>query len=146
MRINLTCPTASVVTSSLVRTGYAPHVGPVAEVVGRSAMRVFWVLAALVVSIALVGCGQSPPPASSQASGSPLAAAARGQAIAHNENQARALVELFGSRQQNVWLQSPRVDSQVRAQYRSLVTTALLDRWLAHPDDRSRPCCLEPLA
>jgi len=95
-------------------------------------VRVLSALAALMVAASLAACSSSS--GSPSPSTSPSAAAQRAQAITHNEGEARALVELFGARQQNVTTQAPAANARnIRVQYGGLVAPALLARWMSKP-------------
>jgi len=95
-------------------------------------VRVLSILAALMVTASLAACSSSP--ASLSPSASAFAATQRAQAITCNEREARALVELFGTRQQNVTTQAPAANARnIRVQYGGLVAPALLARWMAKP-------------
>jgi hypothetical protein len=94
-------------------------------------VRTLAMLVSLLTVATIATCSSSSSPVAPAAS--PSAAAERVQALVRSEGEARALVELFGSRLQHVSLQSREVTRSLRIQYIGLVAPVLLRSWEADP-------------
>jgi hypothetical protein len=88
-------------------------------------------LAALLIVAALSACASSAAPTQTKTPSS--SSQQRLQEITRYETEARAVVALFGSRLQNVSLQSPSAAGQLRTQLIGLVSPGLLADWAADP-------------
>jgi hypothetical protein len=88
-------------------------------------------LVSLLAAATLAACS-SPGSTTAQATNA-SSAAQRVQALAHGNDEVRSLVELFGSRLQNVSVQSPKAKQLIAVQYAGLVAPRLLQHWMAKP-------------
>ena len=94
-------------------------------------MKVLALLVSLLVATTVVACSSPSSPALQATNAS--ATIQRTQALAHGDVEVRALVELFGSRLQNVSVQGPNARHLIALQYAGLVAPSLLQRWTAKP-------------
>jgi len=94
-------------------------------------VKVLALLLSLLAAATLAACsspGGTPAQAASATPG-----AQRVQAPAHGDAEVRAIVELFGSRLQNVSIQSPKAGRLMAVQYAGLVAPKLLRHWMEDP-------------